>query len=74
MVKFILKLVSSAILLDGTTSKQAPKDSWPNRKMCLLGTEANENFLKNTLLKGEAKWQNAGQKQGSQENVFANIF
>lgn len=48
--KVYFKTSKLAILLNGTNKKQAPKDSWSNRKMCLLGTEANENLKQNKTL------------------------
>lgn len=43
--QFILNLINCEILLSDIEHKQAPTNLWHNRKMCLWGTEANDNKI-----------------------------
>lgn len=73
--QFILNIIICETLLSGITNKQALKDLRHSRTgRCACWGQRPMTRKEHTLLKVEAEWQKAGQKQGSHENVSAKMF
>ena len=74
VVQFILNLVTGEILLNDKTNNKPPKDLWHNRKMCLLGAEADGTTTTH-LTQSQGRTAGCGPKQRPHDTVsFSEFF